>query len=135
VSNPSAKYEGHTAGPWQVKDIGGFGCKVIGPSHRHPQSFELGVEMTSHYTVAHIATPTQEQADANARLIADSPLLLAQRDQLLEACQQGVELLEQRNHFGQGSPERNGLCGGQCCTSCEAHDRLKAAIAAVEGAQ
>lgn len=86
---------------------------------RNPQGFVCDLQVDETW-------PDWTQPLATAHLIAASPELLA-------AARQSVELLEQRNHFGQGAPERNGLCGGQCCTSCDAHDRLLAAIAKAEG--
>jgi len=64
----------HTPGPWHSsKD----GDTVYGPSHRHAQSAELGVEMQFEPVICFVrGYHGSEEAEANARLIAAAPELL-----------------------------------------------------------
>ena len=64
------KYEGHTPGPWRVAKYE-----------------KRAVNVDDGSVVARCGTSSVEQAHANARLIADAPLLLAQRDRLAEKMQ------------------------------------------------
>jgi hypothetical protein len=68
------KYEGHTPGPWRAEQLDG----AAGPNERPWVRGATGY-------AALACGDTQAEAVANARLIADAPKLLRQRDELLEA--------------------------------------------------
>ena len=69
------KYEGHTPGPWFTPDTtSGSGMSVLA---KQP-SGAIGL------LIAKVYGTEAGSALANARLFADAPLLLAQRDRLLE---------------------------------------------------
>jgi len=94
-----SKYDGHTPGPWQHyafgsdAPIGPYIVAVtvntdgqIGPVRGYTITCGVPRDGVSTYWPARgVGGRSDEEAEANARLIADAPLLLRQRDALLEA--------------------------------------------------
>jgi hypothetical protein len=74
-----SKYAGHTPGPWQVSHVGG--------TWRH----SVHSEAKSICTTANTTAEDHDEDEANARLMADAPKLLAERDRLREALNQLIE--------------------------------------------
>jgi hypothetical protein len=67
-----SKYEGHTPGPWQVSHVGGTWRHSV-----HSDSKSIG-------ETANTTAEGHDEDEANARLMADAPKLLAERDRLRE---------------------------------------------------
>lgn len=91
----------HTLGPWAVQGNEGF----VGTDEGDPQTI---CYMSDH---RNRRQRSREESQANARLIAAAP-------QLLEACKEGLEIVELENYQGFWNDE----------IAC-----MKAAIAAAEG--
>lgn len=72
-----SKYEGHTKGPWRA-----YNGHISGPLDVVLAHTALGLIMVGGKDEYRIS---QSEEEANARLIADAPTLLAERDQLREA--------------------------------------------------
>ena len=73
-----SKYKGHTEGPWK---LGEFDRK-------------LSVVSSDNIIVANTAYRGARQRESNARLIADAPMLLKQRDNLLNLLKESTEMLD-----------------------------------------
>lgn len=67
-----SKYEGYTPGPWNMYEMTLSGCKIKGPNGEW-----ICLTRTDH--------PRPEGEDiANAKLIADAPMLAEQNEKMLE---------------------------------------------------
>lgn len=107
-----SKYDGHTPGPWR---IGNAGQAVFGPPNGKPSPLTI--------------VPSCSRADA--RLIADTPTLLAQRDALAKTLQCALVLLERLAP----DTERQLVGGSECSIGHYASyhvDQARAALAALE---
>lgn len=90
----TSKYAGHTPGPWFLSER--FGpCAVMG-ADRYQVAETEGVQLhednyrdDKHWasTSGAEADRSEQEQEVNARLIADAPTILAQRDELLVALQ------------------------------------------------
>ena len=103
-----SKYDGHTPGPWQHyafgsdAPIGPYIVAVtvntdgqIGPVRGYTITCGVPRDGVSTYWPARgVGGRSDEEAEANARLIADAPLLLRQRDALLMATKRALQTLE-----------------------------------------
>lgn len=102
------KYEGHTPGPWQHyafgsdEPIGPYILAVTvntegldGPVHGYTITCGTPRPGVSTYWPARgVGGRSDTEAEANARLIADAPLLLRQRDMLLEEVKAALTTLK-----------------------------------------
>ena len=114
----------HTKGKWEIS------------SYRHG---EIWVGANYHIATCHRGSISDEECQANARLIAAAPETAQQRDDLLAACR----LLIEENKYAQfvslmDNPPRGSIWGA--CRSSMAAARLKAevvikAIASVQKAK
>jgi hypothetical protein len=88
------KYERHTPAPWKAShDVLEYGHIVNDTGWRvYVGEHEKRAEICNH-TFAH-----DELSEANARLIADAPLLLEAYKQLREWIEQAVDVWENCNH-------------------------------------
>ena len=92
-----SKYDGHTPGPWACEplkwsdDFTHVGCVVAvtsagaGGSPQVNKAFRIGRQQDDQVEI---------NQEANARLIADAPLLLRQRDALLEEVKAALTTLK-----------------------------------------
>ena len=95
------KYEGHTPGPWRVGDAG---ATVFGPPNGKPSPTIIASVSRSMAT---------KRKHADARLIADAPMLLAQRDALAAALDECLPIVETeaetRDDWGRKHEDREAI--------------------------
>ena len=122
MTDSQNRYEGHTPGPWQCRDTKDH---VLNSSGRNPIWGVWGPEGDAIALCKGVVAPNE----ANARLIADAPLLLEQRDALLAMLKRALPLIEsEASYWHENSPR-----GGTGKRLDDFVGELRAAIADVEG--
>lgn len=80
----------HTPGPWDIERPCGFpytGIYVVSHKANHDKQFHSFIAEVRQYRESH-------EAEANARLIAQAPALLAERDRLREINREQLKALK-----------------------------------------
>jgi len=132
------QYENATKGPWKWNGQGAIWATTGGPSvmicRFHTTDDEPAVIQTGHNRHGR----TLEEATANAELLQDAPLILAQRDSLVEAIDDFLSLKDEEARMQKKYP--CGVCNAEDAWrdfgrhEDEVRENLKSVLASVREA-
>lgn len=88
-----SRFEGHTPGPWRVVQFGGY--PVVRKQFRDDHHMDICNAVHGYmYAEKYLGCTEYENQQANARLIAAAPDLLAENERLREKCKHLTEGLD-----------------------------------------